>query len=344
MSGLRSLPPDTEESALRDMARSANNETQMSAARTVRYWPVLAELAESDSAAVRFTVAHNPYTSTATVGALMDDEDRDVRNAAANNPNGPPDRLATLASSPDETQRLRASRAAACDAATFAALAADPSLLVREAVALNRHTPPSVLALLLSDGTDMIRTFAAAHRSNGAALNGLLDDGKLWTDAAVAVGAASNPACPRRVLAALATDSNPDVAHHVIWNPSTTEEMRDTVLRRFAGGILRERMFAGPGLAKGSETPAVGERTVRFLASDGADKERRILAAAHPDSPAALIEALAADPEESVREATAATSCDIADNIAALRHCVNSLRHAGLDVESIAAVAGLDRR
>ena len=30
------------------------------------------------------------------------------------------------------------------------------------------------------------------------------------------------------------------------------------------------------------------------------------------------------------------------DNIAALRHCVNSLRHAGLDNQAITAIAGLD--
>ena len=40
--------------------------------------------------------------------------------------------------------------------------------------------------------------------------------------------------------------------------------------------------------------------------------------------------------------ASTTASGDLAENIAALRHCVNSLRHAGLDNHAITAIAGLD--
>lgn len=273
--------------------------------RTSECAATLTEAAGCDHGSVRFAVAKNTSTPPDVLRRLVDDKSKDVRYVAARNPAIPAETLATLATSNDEERRRAAASNHAAGESMLSTLAGDAAENVRLGVAQNATVTASVLRRLFEDPSELVRFEAACHATAAGMLEDLLAAGRLDFDSALAVGAASNRACPTLVLGALAEIDDNLVADAVLRNPASSRSHRDELLRRLPSDVFLNRMFVGPGLAKGSELPDLSEQTLRFLAADSDDTGRRIIAAAHPDTPAPVLADLAGDAEEEVRRAVA---------------------------------------
>lgn len=274
-------------------------------AETSRHAPTLSELARSGHSQVRYHAAKNAYTPPAALRRLLIDEESGVCYVAATNPNMPSDIVAAHATSTEESQRANAARSTASDAATLTLLSGDTSDHVRQMVAENPRMPVAVAGSLLSDPSEIVRYAAASHEAAAGLLADHLTAERLACGDAVAIGAATNPACPRAVIDTLTAHDSPRVAKAILNNPASTLGARDEVLRRFCGETFICATVGGAGLGRRCDVPTLSPGTLQFLGFDADDTQRRVIAAAHPAVSAPLISRLAVDKDRAVREAAA---------------------------------------
>ena len=191
---------------------------------------MLTRLVADDDSTVREFAAGNPNCGTAALAGLVNDNDVSVAAAAAANSSCGEALLAVLARHPHETVTacVAANPSIGGGAAVVLAHAAMP--FVRAQLAANPHIAPRVVALLVADPDDHVRSVAVSHR--GVAVDDLvtcaaadpnatirqaavshhsypvklLAAAAASDDSAVRVGAASHPECPPAILADLADD------------------------------------------------------------------------------------------------------------------------------------------
>lgn len=126
-------------------------------------------LAEDDDCEVRRAAALNPNTPAESLKILAEDDDFEVREAPASNLNTPAESLKILAEHWDYGVREAVAANPNTPATLLKALATDDEVSVRRAVAKNPFTPVEVLAVLATDEAEGVRKAARNNPSFQAA-------------------------------------------------------------------------------------------------------------------------------------------------------------------------------
>ena len=179
---------------------------------------LLAELATHKNAEVRAGAAVNPHLAAATLRALAEDSDSDVRGRAAGS--CPAQMLTKLAEDPDPWVRTAVARNRACPAETLDRLAGDTDSGTRRAVARNPNCPPALMQRLAQDPDGQVRAAAA-----------------------------KNSSCPAGTLTRLADDPAPAVRHGVVLNQSCARpQPPPRCQRQIPAGLLHREPNLGTGI------------------------------------------------------------------------------------------------
>jgi hypothetical protein len=191
---------------------------------------------------------------------------------------------------PDVSSRLIADESVAVVAAVaeslrwgdeLATLAGHPHLAVRQAVAMNGHTPAATLAALADDGGRPPARWCPGCDGSADPLPGMECDGRhrgavVWVEAEVA----RNPATPPAVVAVLADHPNLSVR----WAMTDRRDLPMDACRRLAGDPI-------PAVrADIAANPAIGPVLLRELAESGSPEVRYRVA----ENPLVTLELLAA--------------------------------------------------
>lgn len=223
----------------------------------------LESLARSKSSFTRSAVAKNPATPTATLIALAHGEDHWVRRAVASNPYSPATLLDELADDDQDVVRVAVAYNPTTSPSTLARLAADTDAKVRNGVARNPHAP-----------SETVDRLASSDR-----------------DPAVLKHAAKNEALSDEALIHLAQVATEDIAYALCGrnrNPDGPTRVIETT--RFDGRASRTVSVTVPVELGGRFSAEV---LTAFAASPNQRLRRE--AAAQPDTPAAVLAALALD-------------------------------------------------
>lgn len=209
-----------------------------------------------------------------------------VRRAVAARSDLPPDLLGDLVTDTDEIVRWHIVVRPETSPEMLAALADDPSIEVRAAVAGHENTPVAVLERYAGE-----RRSSAAVASNAAtppsALLHLVDEPAPATRAAIA----SRSDMPAETLVVFASDPSPDVRRSLAGNSSLPVEAQRALARD-------EGLWVRSALAR---NPSLTDDIVAILARDPDDLIRSTVAD-RENCPPAILEMLATDDEESVRD------------------------------------------
>ena len=168
----------------------------------------------------------------------------------------PPAKAMPPSAVPPEAVRVRMASAAGTAGGMLAALARDPAVTVRAALALNPSAPPAAQTALACDEDDRVRALLARRlaalmpRADGAALSrqsveilsSLAADEAVRVRAAIADVAKEMPDAPRELILQLAQDAAVVVARPVLrLSPVLTTE---DLLTLIAGSSLAARHIA----------------------------------------------------------------------------------------------------
>ena len=239
----------------------------------------------------KINLLESDSTSPEMIEELAEDEDANVRYAAAENPNAPAEALRKLAEDDDWTVRIEVVRNPRTPIDILKKLAEDEDMQVRIAVAKNPRTPVEAIMKLAEDEDWAVRiTVARNPKPPAEVIRKLADDED--TDMRSAV--ANNPRTPVEVLKKLAEDENWGVRSAVSRNPRTPVE----VLKKLAENkdwIVRSTVANNP------RTP------VEILSKLAEDKKLgvRSVVARNPKTPAEILRKLAEDENQEVRSAVA---------------------------------------
>ena len=216
----------------------------------------------------------------------------ELRNSVAANPSLPADVLDRLA--------------AHASGQLLAAVAANPGtpagalrVLVEECMNLhgaasNPSTPGDALAMLANSAWDSVREAVA---SNPSAPGELLDLLAGDPEADVREAVAQNPSTPGTTLGLLADDVS--LRGWVAGNPSAPESVRFELWLQIGTSELAARYgyLTEQAIARIAERVLAGSRSETLVA----------IAAFHPETPASVLEQMAASASEAVREAVASS-------------------------------------
>jgi hypothetical protein len=160
----------------------------------------LEDIAGSEIALNRRTVAENLAASPATLARLASDEDVTVRRAVAGNPNTPIEALDGLADDPDEAKELGETK-------------------VRWLVANNPRTAEATLARMVGDSDAMVLAAIGRHpHASAETLERMSRDTS--TGNRTRAPAATNPSLPAAALYRLAHEGDAWVREHAARNPN----------------------------------------------------------------------------------------------------------------------------
>jgi hypothetical protein len=240
----------------------------------------LDDMAGSEIALNRRTVAENSATSPATLDRLAADEDLRVRRAVAGNPNTPAEALDRLAGDPDEAKELGETK-------------------VRWLVANNPRTAETTLARMVGDPDAMVLAAIGRHpHASAATLEHLASTpapGRKWVDADVRQAVASNPNTPPRLLAGWENADGNTMAQ-VAKNPATPADVLERMSRDTSTGNHTRALAA--------TNPSLPAAALYRLAHEE-DAWVREHAAKNPNIDAADSHRVALDQEPKVRRALA---------------------------------------
>lgn len=276
---LRGEPIDFDDALLEALSRRG--------LRTLKaaWWEPTGNASTDDfcSAVVR---ARDSATSLQELHDLARHHSAFVRRAVAARSDLPADLQRLLVADVDEIVRWHVVVRPETSPEMLAALADDPSVEVRAAVAGHRSSPVAVLERYASE-----RRSSAAVASNAAtppsALLHLIDDPAPATRAAIA----ARSDMPAETLVAFATDPSPDVRSGLAGNSALPMEAQRT-LAHDEGLWVRSALAGNPSLT---------DDIVAILARDPEDLIRSTVAE-RENCPPAILEMLATDEEQYVRD------------------------------------------
>ena len=248
---------------------------------------MIEELAEDEDADVRYAAAENPNIPTEVLMRLAEDEDRYMRSAVSRNPRIPAEVLKKLAVDEDGEVRYEAARNSSNPVEALRKLAENKDEYVRRGVAYNSNTPAEVFMKLAEDEDRYVR-FAVASNPNTPieALRKLAEN----KDEYVRKGVAYNSNTPAEILMRLAEDEEIEVRYSVVSNPRTPAE----ILSKLAEDEDWHVRFA---VARHPSTP------VEILSKLAEDKNERVRCgvAKNPRTPTEVLMRLAEDENASAR-------------------------------------------
>ena len=275
---------------------------------------MLTRLVADDDSTVREFAAGNPNCGTAALAGLVNDNDVSVAAAVAANLSCGEALLAVLARHPHETVTAHAAGNPSLGGAAAVVLARDAAMpFARAQLAANPHIASRVVALLVADPDDHVRSVAVSH--SGVAVDDLvtcaaadpnatirqtavshrsypvklLAAAATSDDSAVRVGAASHPECPPALLADLADDNDLRVRTAVAFNH-----------RCPPGSLSRLANDAMPLVQAAAASRITDRETLeRFAGSWDWHIQRAV--AANCDTPKAALEMLATCRDRSAR-------------------------------------------
>lgn len=156
---------------------------------------------------LRVMIARNLQTSLDVLLQLAEDDSAFVRYAVSRNPKTPHD-IAVQACNPDYFQQLLQAGATGNNQRQLERLSASHSVKLRMAVANNPNTPRRVMEVLLVDCCYQVRReLARNQKAPESILKVLADD--LWS--CVRVSVAANPKTSREIKIKLCQDTHPRV-------------------------------------------------------------------------------------------------------------------------------------
>lgn len=301
----------------------------------------LADIARSEIAMNRRTVAENPHTPAATLNQLSMDEDVKVRRAVAGNTTTPPPVLDRLAGDPDLAPSIGETKVAWLVAnnpnttsATLAQLATNSDTMVRSAVGRHPNTSPATLEQLATPPPE-----------------------RAWIDSDVRQAIAGNPNTPSHILAGW-EKSDGFTMPKVAGNPSTPS----AVLERMShdtqtGNSTRAQAATNPSLPlpalkrlaledpdawvreHAAKNPNIGRVGAHRVAGDFEPRVRRALARnEHVDS--AVLAQLQTDPNPLVRAALVKNPSITPSTLHALLNDANPRVRAAVSLHDPANSAG----
>ena len=169
---------------------------------------MIEELVEDEDEDVRYAAAENPNAPTEVLMRLAEDKDRYMRFAVSRNPRTPVDILTKLAGDEDEEVRYEVARNSSNPVEVLRKLAENKDEYVRMGVAMNPSTPAEILMKLAGDGYRGVRARVAKNpRTPVGVLRKLAKD----KDSFVKFGVAKNPNTPVEALRKLAKDEDINV-------------------------------------------------------------------------------------------------------------------------------------
>ena len=248
---------------------------------------MIEELVEDEDADVRYAAAENPNIPTEVLMRLAEDEDRYMRSAVSRNPRIPAEVLKKLAVDEDGEVRYEVARNSSNPVEFLRKLAENKDEYVRRGVAYNSNTPAEVFMKLAEDEDRYVR-FAVASNPNTPieALRKLAENKEEY----VRKGVAYNSNTPAEILMRLAEDEEIEVRYSVVSNPRTPAE----ILSKLAEDEDWHVRFA---VARHPSTP------VEILSKLAEDKNERVRCgvAKNPRTPTEVLMRLAEDENASVR-------------------------------------------
>ena len=303
---------------------------------------LLARLAADPDLDVGAIVAANPATPQTQLRFLSHHEHGPVRGVAAANPANP--LWEDLATDPEPEVRAKAATNPRCDATLLTRMSSDPYPEVRAAVAAHDLCPPEMVVRLCADLVSSVVIAAATRQdlsreafetlATGPAAGcgilagrsdcppGLFDVLAIGPETQAHHRAASNTACPPRVLRRLHKDHlDPCLMYIIASNPSTPPDLI-TTLAAHVDAAVRGGVAANPscpqstaqGLLSGqTDVDTVTQIAAGFAANplcSQHDLRRhaahleanvRVAVACNPSTPADVLDGLAADAVSDVR-------------------------------------------
>ena len=248
---------------------------------------MIEELVEDEDEDVRYAAAENPNAPAEVLMRLAEDEDRDMRSAVSRNPRIPAEVFKKLAGDEDDGVRWEVARNSSNPVEVLRKLAENKDECVRQGVAYNSNTPAEILKKLAEDEDNNVRYGVAKNPNTPIeALRKLAKDEVEW----VREGVAENSNTPAEILKKLAEDEDEEVRYAVAKNPNTPIE----ALMKLAGDEdeeLREEVAKNPNT------------TVDILTKLAEDEDWnvRIEVANNPRTPTEVLMRLAEDENDSVR-------------------------------------------